>query len=87
MARTMEITSQRKTGIGHVILGFKRACTIFALNAGKWPRIVRKPKKLIEHHRFLGTFLSRATLAKEDIPDDVRQVFEECRDTRGLFSV
>jgi len=35
MARTMEITSQRKTGIGHEILIFKRACTIFELNAEK----------------------------------------------------
>ena len=35
MARTLAITSQRKNGIGHEILGFKRACAIFASNAGK----------------------------------------------------
>ena len=28
MARTTEITSQRKTGIGHEVLGFKNACVI-----------------------------------------------------------
>jgi hypothetical protein len=28
MARMMEITFRRKTGIGHEILGFKSACTI-----------------------------------------------------------
>src|SRR5215470_16769541 len=54
MARTLAITSQRKNGIGHEILGFKRACTISASNAGKWPRIVREPRKLTEDRPIPG---------------------------------
>jgi hypothetical protein len=35
MARTTEITSQRKTGIGQEVLGFKNACIISVPAEGK----------------------------------------------------
>jgi len=41
MARMMEITFRRKTGIGHEILGFKSACTISVPAAGRKSTIRR----------------------------------------------
>jgi hypothetical protein len=51
MARTTEITSRPKTGIGRGVLGFKNGCIISAPDERKEPRSIRKPEKWIEARR------------------------------------